>query len=177
MITIRFEAYRNKKVFTGIDKFTEEPVILNKLELEYKTEQYLEDNTDPEIVLDKFKATCIEQRYKENIFFDTFKETNDGFIYGTHSENFRYQTTLLGWTNKKDKVGKVYRVEKTNYDNENQIKTHTVYSFTDEDKVKKKVNELCPDYEWELDDMSVGFPVTYCTQLGVMVNFDYYGIY
>ena len=179
MITVRFEAYRNKKVFTGIDKLTEEPVILNKLELEYKTEQYLDDNTDPEIVLDNFRETCIKQRYKdgEGLFFDTFKETDEGFVYGTHSQNFRYKTTLLGWTNKKEKIAKVYSVEHTKYDDENKIRTQTVYTFTDEDKVKTKVNELCPDYEWEPDDTYVGFPIMYCTQFGVMVNFDYHGIY
>lgn len=179
MITIRFEAYRNKKVFTGVDKITEEPVILNKLELIYRTEEYFEDNADPEIILDAFKETCLKQRYEpgESLFFDCFQDTYNGFVYQTHSANFVNKISILGWDDKNERTEKRYCVEQVTYDNENNLKTHTVFSHMSEEKAKAVADSLCPDYEWELDDLYIGFPITYCTQKGVTVTFDYYGVY
>lgn len=185
MITVRFEAYRNKKVFTGIDETTLEPTLLNKLELEYKTEEYFEDDTDPELLLNAFKETCVKQRFEQMLFdcdrimhFDGLTETEDGFVYETHSENYSYCTRLIGWKDWTSNVNRTYQVKEVIFNDTDSTTTTIERNFKDdESRMKVLVGHLCPDFEWELDETNIGFPITYCTQKGVTVSYDYHGLY
>ena len=176
MITVKFEAYFLTQVCTGVIKETFEPIITEKPQLVYKSEHYFDNSADPEDIFSVFKDACIHQKYNndERLMFVDFKECKDGFVYETASDSFKYKTTVSGWTNWEEKVKKVYTIKQIIHKEDST--TNVLYHFTDKEKHVYKTIELCPDYHWEFDETVVGFPITYCTQGGVVVTVDYHGI-
>ena len=176
MITVTFESYCKLNEFIGIVAETYEPIIGTKQKLVHKTEYYFDDTADAHDILSVVKKLCETQKFNigENLKFVDFKKSNDGFTYTTESDSFAYKTSVTGWDNWRKEVFFEYTVKHVVYD-ESGNSTVTTYKYHDMANHIKKVHELCPDYEWELDETVVGFPITYCTQGGVTASFDYHG--
>lgn len=177
MITVTFESYCKLNEFIGVVAETYEPIIGTKQKLVHKTEYYFDDTADAYDVLSVIKKLCETQKFNigEHLKFVDFKKTDDGFTYKTESVSFAYKTSVVGWDNWRKKVSFEYVVKHVVYD-ELGNSTVTTYKYHDMANHIKKVHELCSDYEWELDETVVGFPITYCTQGGVTASFDYHGL-